>query len=331
MYDLRTEFKFGWRGIAGVAAALLGVLYLIGGYTDVEPGDTAILIKKLGSNQGMQPQPLRIGAHWVEPFMYDVVTYNYRARQMEEISELPANTGDGQPVKVYGSLQLSLNPEFVPVLHDKVGPDFYDRVVHPALIKTIKDQFPSQPSDVVYTTKGRVAVEKSINAELTRRFGRMGIIAEFNLKDAPFDDDTYVRTLKAKAQAVQQVEVNARQALAAAQDAVRVANIAEGEKQKRIKAAEADREEQKLKGEGQRLQKEEDAKGILALAKAEAEGTRLRREALEGSGGDRLVQIEWARNLGPNVKVYGIPTGAPGTSSILDLNGVLKGAFKGAD
>lgn len=54
-----------------------------------------------------------------------------------------------------------------------------------------------------------------------------------------------------------------------------------------------------------------------------------RREALSGAGGRELVSIEWAKNLGPNVKVYAIPTGAPGTTSLMDLNGIMQGALTG--
>jgi hypothetical protein len=50
---------------------------------------------------------------------------------------------------------------------------------------------------------------------------------------------------------------------------------------------------------------------------------------LSGAGGSELVSIEWAKQLGPNVKVYAFPTGAPGTSSIMDLNGIMQGALTG--
>jgi hypothetical protein len=48
-------------------------------------------------------------------------------------------------------------------------------------------------------------------------------------------------------------------------------------------------------------------------------------DALSGEGGARIVEIEWAQNLGPNVKVYGFPTGAQGTNSFMDVNGFFKG------
>lgn len=324
-----TRLSVGTIGIiVGVVAV---ILYIIAGFTDVEPGETTVEVKKLGSNLGMQPEPLKIGTHWVEPFAFDVVTYQTKCRQMQDKPEVQiAGTADGQPVEVDFTIQLCLQPKKVPHLHETMGPDFYDNVVHPAIISIVKNRVPSEPSDVIYTAKGRANVESSINTEVTRRFGDSGVLVEINLRDVKFTNADYVAILEDKAKAAQRVEVETRNAATAVQSAIKVANIAEGEKQKRIKAAEAEREEQRLKGEGQRLQKEEDAKGILAIAKAEAEGTRLKREAMEGVGGDRIVQLAWAENLGKNVQVWGIPTGAPGTASFMDLNGILKGAFKGA-
>lgn len=317
--------------VAGGVLAVIVVIYLLAGITHVNPGEVGILVKNLGSNTGMQKEVLAIGTHWVEPFSYDVVSYDARQRQMEEVNDLPAQTGDGQPVRVNFSVQLGLIPSLVPALHEQVGPDFYLQLVHPAIIQVVKNKVPAKKSDEVYTSAGREAIEDAINSVMSERFGRYGITCIINLKDMPFTNPQYVAILEQKARATQQVEVETRLATAAVQSAIKVANTAEGVKQQRIKAAEAAREEQRLAGEGLRLRKEEDAKGILAVALAEARGVEAKRQALEGAGGDRMVQLEWAKNLGPNVKVYGIPTGAPGTASFMDLNGILKGAFKGVD
>lgn len=308
--------------------ALIIAIYVFAGLTHVNPGETTILIKNIGSNKGMQPEPLLTGTHWVDPWTYDVVTYDTRLRQMEEVTE-SAGTGDGQPITIVGSLQLGLDPKHVPQLHQELGQDFYSRVIHPALISIIKNKAPSQNSDEAYTLKGREAIEKSINDELTGRYGKDGIIVVFNLKDLTFANKQYVGILEAKALATQKIQVETRLAAAAVQEAAKVSNTAEGQKQARIRAAEANREEQRLKGEGSRLGKEEEAKGNLALATAEARGIELRRQALSGAGGSELVSIEWAKQMGPNIKVYAFPTGAPGTSSIMDLNGIMQGALKG--
>lgn len=317
--------------IAGGVVAVVAVIYMLAGLTSISPGEVGILVKNVGANTGMQPGVLSIGMHWVDPITYDVVQYDVRQRQMEEVVDLPAGTGDGQPVTATFSVQLGLVAKLVPILHESIGPDFYQQVVHPAVLQVVKNKIPSRKSDEVYTSAGREGIEEAINTEMRKRFGQYGITTIINLKDLKFTNQQYVGILEQKARAAQQVEVETRLAAAAVQASVKVANTAEGEKQKRIKAAEAQREEQRLYGEGERLRKEEDAKGLLAVALAEAEGTKAKRQALEGAGGDRMVQLEWARNLGPNVKVYAVPTGAPGTSSFLDLNGVLRGALKGGE
>jgi len=316
--------------LAGIAIVIIFlVIYFFAGLTHISPGEVGILIKNIGSNRGMQKEVLTTGTTWVEPWTYDVKANDSRQRQMEEVNDLPAQTGDGQPVKVNFSVQLGLQAELVPVLHEKVGPDYYDRIVHPAIVQIVKNKVPGKKSDELYTQAGREGIEDAINQEMERRFGPYGINCIINLKDVPFQNDDYVKILETKARASQQVEVETRLAAAAVQASIKVANTAEGEKQKRIKAAEAAREEERLAGEGARLRKEEEAKGILAVATAEAKGTELRRQALSGAGGTELVSIEWAKQLGPNVKVYAFPTGAPGTSSIMDLNGIMQGALTG--
>lgn len=316
--------------IGMIFAFLFIFIWALSGISGISPGEVGILIKNVGDNRGMQKTVLSTGTHWVEPFTYDVVTYDARCRQMQDKpEEMSAGTADGQPVTVDFTVQMCLLPANVPKLHEEMGPTYYDSNIHPAIQSIIKNKIPSEASDTIYTAQGRANVEKAMNDEVKRRFLDVGVNVEVNLRDIKFNNPAYVAILEQKATAQQQVEVNTRKATAAVQEAIRVANEAEGEKQKRIKAAEAKREESKLEGEGNRLQQEETAKGNLAIAKAEAEGTRLKKEALEGAGGDRMVQMEWARNLGPNVKVYAVPTGSPGTTSVMDLNGVLKGAFAG--
>lgn len=313
--------------IIGVVAAFFAI-YGMAGVTSVELGEVGLSIKAMGSDRG-SVAVLTPGTQWVEPFSNDVVTYDARLKQYPA-DDTTASTQDGQPINVDVSLEIGLIAKNVPELHRNVGPNWYDQVVYPSAITAIRESTASVKSDDIYTGKGRAEVQSKASKFLADKYDDMGIRVAVNVRDITFTNPAYVKQLEAKASAVQKELIETRLAAAAVQEAIKVTNVADGEKQKRIKAAEAAREEKRLAGEGSRLAKEEEAKGNLALAKAEAEGIELRNNAYEGSGGDRLVQIEWARNLGPNVKVYAIPTGAPGTASIMDLNGVLKGAFTGA-
>lgn len=313
---------------AGAIALVVSLIYFVSGWTTIEPGEYGVLIQQFGDEKGMQDEGLAVGTHWIEPISYDVEIYDTRARQYP--LEVGASTKDGQPVEVHATFEISLEHAKVKDLHSLVGRDYYERIVEPAARASIRDALPTQLSDKVYTDEGRNFIQTAIEKDLVnKKVASRGIIASVNLQEIRFLNEAFLAILERKAGAAQLEEIQRREAAAAEQEAIKVANVAEGNKQKRIKDAEAGREEQRLRGEGSRLEKEEEAKGLLAMVTAEAEGVRLKREALSGSGGKEMVSIAWAENLGPNVKVYGVPTGAPNTTSLVDLNGVLQGALSG--
>ena len=315
--------------ITGLSLAGIGAIWVLAGITDIDPGEIGLMIKKVGSNRGIQKETLDTGLHWVEPITYDVVIYDGRSQQYDEFHDLPSSTADGQPVSVDLSLEIWLEDSKVPYLHENIGKAYFEKVVYPATRSAIRNKIPSKSSDEVYTQLGREGIQTEINEFLNNKLNVNGIHVATNLRKIEFLNDDFKNTLEEKAKAGQEIIIQERRADAAKEEAKRVANIAEGQKQRVIKESEAVREQMRLSGEGERLKKEEQAKGILAIAQAEAEGIRLRNEALSGPGGDRQVSIAWAENMGPNVKVWGIPTGSPGTTSVMDLNGILQGAFKG--
>lgn len=287
-----------------------------------------MVVKNLGANRGMQEQTLNTGMHWWDPLVFDVITYDTRLK-MYALEDVPSNTLDGQPVMVDVSFEIGLIDKGVPTLHENVGTRYFQQVILPLGRASLRNHTSTALSDEIYTGSGRVKIQSQIAFELQGRLRPQGIRIEVNLRDIEFQNLDFVATLERKAQAAQEKVIQERLAEAAAQEAIKVKNKAEGAKFKVIQEAEAEREKLKLTGEGQRLQKQENAIGILAVATAEAEGMRLKRLALAGRGGEELVSIAWAENLGPNVKVYGVPTGAPGTSTFL-FDSALRGVGRAA-
>jgi len=327
--------KLNLKPIALGIALSVGVLYGVAGYTTLDAGEVGVLVKQFGSDRGMQEQTYTAGTYWIDPVMYDVFSYDARSKQ-EEFSEVTAETKDGQPILIDVSFERSLTHTKVPSIHETVGKDYFDQVLEPAMRKTIRTATSSVDSSEIYTKEGRDGVSALMDTILSDLFLDRGFIVKTNVRDIDFLNKAFVNQLEQKAIAAEKVIVEERNALAAIQTAIKVENLAEGEKQKRIKAAEAKaaevtlaaeatREKMRLTGEGSKLQKEEEAKGLLAMKLAEAKGNKALASALEGEGGARIVEIEWAQNLGPNVKVYGFPTGAPGTTSVMDVNGFMDG------
>lgn len=317
----------GTKAITFISLFCCVLLYAAAGINNIDPGEVGILVKMYGSDRGMQDETMDTGMHWVDPLAYDVIVYDTRLNEYP-VEDLPSSTKDGQPIMVDLSLVIGLIPDKVPDLHELIGPDWYERLVLPTLNSSIKNKTSTQLSDQIYTGDGRQLVQNLVEEQMVSVLTPYGIKVTTNLRAADFTNSQFINTLEQKAEAQQKVTIAQRQAEQAEQDAIKMANLAEGEKQKRIKAAEAQREESKLQGEGQRLQQEEQAKGILAIAQAEAEGTRLKAMALSGAGSEALVSIEWAKNMGPNVQVLGYPLGAPGTTGIFNVDGILGDALK---
>ena len=341
MNNWQEQNKSGVKGLisAGGLLALLGIgiLFGISGITTIEPGEVGIMIKMLGTNRGMQEETLDTGMRWVNPLTYDVATYDVKFRQYD-MFDTTAETADGQPILLDLSFEIGLEDSKVPMLHETVGKNWYKEVVFPRARTALRNATSAQVSEEIYTAAGRAAIRNAVQEDLSTLADR-GFLITTNVRNLQFVNKQFVATLERKAQADQMEEIERREAKAAEQQAIKVANVAEGAKQKVIKEAEASnarrvleaeaqREELRLEGEGLRLKQEEEAKGILAIAQARAEGTRLQVNAY-GSG-ETYASVKWAENLGPNVKVYGIPTGSPGTTSLMDLNGIVNGAFKGA-
>ena len=306
------------RTIAGVALACIGAIYGIAGYENIELNESGIRVVMLGEDSG-KTYEMTPGMKWVEPIMNDVFVYNTRSIQ-KDIAKVKAETNDGQPIVVDTSLEIKLIGSKIGSLHANLGPDWYEEVVYPAARKFIRMNTSAVKSDDIYTGNGKRIVSDGIEKDLVS-FKERGIDITVNLRNVRFTNADFIESLENKAIAGQKEEINRREAAAAEQEAIRVANTAEGLKQKRIKEAQAGKEEAKLRGEGVRLEKEEEAKGLLAMETAKATGTRLQVNAY--GGGQYYAQVKVAQAMGDNFQVWGIPTGAPGTTSVMGLDKIL--------
>lgn len=318
-----SELKIGMNGlqkiillVGGSLFALFFVIFGIASMTTIEPGEVGLVVKQFGDNRGVQETTLNTGTQFINPFTNDVIIYDTRLRQYD-MEDVPSGTQDGQPVQLDVSFEIGLIDNLVPLLHERVGQNYFDQVIMPASRAAIRTATANKMSDQIYTGKGRSAIQEELNNSLTAKLEPLGITITSNLRDIEFLNADFVAVLEEKAKAAQEETIQERKAAGARQEALKIKAIAEGQKFKTVQEAEAKREQLKLQGEGYRLQKEEEAKGILAVATAEAEGINLKQRALSGPGGQLLRDIEVLGGLGKTVEFYGVPTGAPGTNTYI--------------
>lgn len=323
------EVNVSGRWIAGGIAGLMLGAYLAAGVTSVELHEGAFKQHTMGSDKGQTEELISGGYTWVEPITNNVFNYDTRNKQYDDnlknIQEGIASA-DGQPLVLDLSLDIGLDRTKLYMLHTKYGPDWYEEIVFPLVRSQTRFATGGVKSDNIYTIEGKQQMADYLNSKLAP-LSEFGIVATANIRRVDFTNQEFKDTLENKSKAKQLELTEDYNAQKAVKTAEKMKNLAEGEKQKRIKAAEADREERRLRGEGQRLEKEENALGILAIAKANAEGTRLQVKAY--GHGKFYSQVKVAEALGDNFQVWGIPTGAPGTNSFIGLDGLMKKAVVG--
>lgn len=313
------------KNIAVLFLLLFLFLYGVSGITILKPGETGLVIKMLGEDRGIVEKPLDTGTHWFDPLVYDIEIYDVRFQQYT-VREIQTQTKDGQPVLVDVSLEMGLEDNLVRNIHETIGHEYWSSVIYPALRSAIRDNVPSKLSDEVYTADGRKAIQNLIQVMFETNYKPRGFNILVNLRDINFTNPNFIATLEEKAAASQRVTIEKRNAEAAEQTAIKVGNVAEGQKQKVIRQAEAEREKLKLEGEGYELQKKAQARGNLAVFRAKAEGTRLQVNAF--GTGETYASVRWAEEIGDNIKILGYPLGAPGTTGLFNVDGILGQALK---
>lgn len=323
------EVNVSGRWIAGGIAALSLGIWLAAGITSVELHEGAFQQHTMGELKGQTEELVSGGYTWVEPITNNVFNYDTRNKQytdnLKDIRDGIASA-DGQPLVLDLSLDIGLDRTKLYLLHTKYGPDWYEEIVYPLVRSQIRFATGGVKSDNIYELDGKQQMADYLNSKLGP-LAEFGINATANIRRVDFTNQEFKDTLENKSKAKQLELTEDYNAQKAVKTAKKMENLAEGAKQKTIKEAEAEREKLRLEGEGERLKQEEIAKGILAVRSAQAEGTRLEVQAY--GAGQYYAQVKVSENLGDNFQVYGIPTGAPGTTSLMGIDKLIGGVAGG--
>ena len=316
-------------------------------FINVAPTDVAVVVDKFGHK--VDPMPLGVGYQFYNGWSTDMVTYHIAARSFPKDSmstdnsaneyNMSLKTIDGQGVKVDMTIIYSLNAKDVPALHSVVGPDYEDQILLPQVRSEARIAIGSYTSEQMYDGKVREQIQAAIKQKLVAALAKYPAIniQDVLMRDFAWENPDYQHLIEQKKIAAQQVEVNKNLVAASLEMAQKQQADAEGNKLQAVQEAEGKGESLKAVAEGnaasikinadaERYKLEQEAAGNLARYKAEAEGKKLAAEAL--GGGQYVVALKFAESLSPDLKVVAYPTGAPGTTSLMDLTGVFGQMFK---
>jgi regulator of protease activity HflC (stomatin/prohibitin superfamily) len=146
----------------------------------IHPGELGVLWRWLGG--GTQIDTVyREGVHLILPFnkMY---IYNVRRQQFSDT--IDALTVDGLTVKVRYSVRYYLDKDTLPLLHQRVGPEFVTVVVRPEIRSVMRIVFGQYKPEEIYATQKAIQERISMlsKTQLEARF--------VSLDDVPIESIT---------------------------------------------------------------------------------------------------------------------------------------------
>jgi regulator of protease activity HflC (stomatin/prohibitin superfamily) len=229
---------------------------------------------------------------------------------------------EGQDMQISMNVRWRLDPDRLVHLHKTVREDFEEKILRPAMLRTVKDKATVMEAIAAYSGTGLVELQSKIQTALADPDGPVraqGIIVENFVIEGIDLDPEYIGEIKARQVAIQ-AELRAAQqqkaALAEAEkaeaeaqaDLKRQVVAAERDKQvgilaaektarERVLAAEAEKQEQVLAAEGEKEAGELRAAAIVAIGEAEARAKEVQLQAYAVEGADNFVKIEVAKSM----------------------------------
>lgn len=134
----------------------------------IQPGELGVLWRFLGG--GTQIDTVyREGVHVILPFNK---MYVYNVRKQQFTDKIDVLTVDGLTVGVRYSVRYYLNKDTLPLLHQRVGPEFVNVVVRPEIRSVIRVIFGQYKPEEIYATQKAIQEHISVlaKAHLEARF-----------------------------------------------------------------------------------------------------------------------------------------------------------------
>jgi regulator of protease activity HflC (stomatin/prohibitin superfamily) len=151
--------------VLGFILAFLLVYFFNSMFVPIRPGELGVRWSMLGGGTVVHTV-YREGLHFVLPFDR---MYIYNARKQRFSDSIDVMTVDGLMVHVEYSVRYYPDPDLLPLLHQRVGPDYLNVVVRPevrSVIRTVIGQY--KPEEIYTTQKAiqeRISVQSKIQME----------------------------------------------------------------------------------------------------------------------------------------------------------------------
>lgn len=188
----------------GVVALVIGAIILLVGMIMLFASTSIVPTGHIGVvtlYSKVQDKYLDAGFHWVKPFVEDVHDVDIRTQKYSNTVEGSAK--DLQIVNITMSINYQIKPEKVTELYAKVGKDYSNIILNPALQSSLKASMAQFTAEEMITK--RAEVSNTITKELNESLDNYFLISAVNLENIDFTDE-YNKAIEAKTTNQQKAE-----------------------------------------------------------------------------------------------------------------------------
>ena len=143
------------------------LLFLVVYFSDrivvsIHSGELGVLWSRLGGGTVIHTV-YREGLHIVLPIDH---MYIYNTRKQRFVDSIDVLTVDGLTMHVEYSVRYYPNPDLLPLLHQKVGPDYLNVVVRPEVRSVIRTVLGQYKPEEIYTTQRAIQEHVTVSSKL---------------------------------------------------------------------------------------------------------------------------------------------------------------------
>jgi regulator of protease activity HflC (stomatin/prohibitin superfamily) len=137
-------------------------------FISIHPGELGVLWRRLGAGTVIETV-YREGLHVILP-LNEMYLYNVRKQQFSD--SIDVLTLDGLTVKVQYTTRYYLDKDTLPLLHQRVGPDYVNVAVRPDVRAVIRTVFGQYQPEQIYTSQRAIQerVSELAKTRLAARF-----------------------------------------------------------------------------------------------------------------------------------------------------------------
>lgn len=325
--------KILWIPLVTALSLLIG----FGSFTYyVPPGHVGLMQTIYGADAGIRPEPHIVGLHFVNPlsermhvFPTDLQVVNYSdsaSESSEEFRSTPSikiQTSDGYQVQLDVSVLYRIKDAHRVFTEAGPGRSFEDRLVIPRADRTLRKTLGELNAEQFYQGPSRIEKSRLAHEELAADLATYGVEVDGVLVRKYTYDQKYQEIIESRKIKDQTVFLRQAEAKAAIEERKRDTIIAEGKATVGVEASRGESEVRKLDADADLYKRKRDAEGKLLVELAEARGTQLENDALQGAGSENMVGLKMAEVL-DGLRVLVLPTDGERGLNPLDLGSLLQ-------